>query len=91
MSAVQLPAFRGNIALLDVLHYLEPARQGPLLSTLAQCVPAEGMLFLRDCAARWHRSFLDHVCVRNFRPDDLVESPDASAFRDARSDHRPVR
>ena len=44
----ELPAFCGNVALLDVLHYLEPTRQGPLLSTLAQCVPAEGTLFLRD-------------------------------------------
>jgi 2-polyprenyl-3-methyl-5-hydroxy-6-metoxy-1,4-benzoquinol methylase len=45
----QLPAFRGNIAVLDVLHYLPPSRQETLLREFAGTLCAGGMLLLRDC------------------------------------------
>ena len=45
----QLGDFRGNVALLDVLHYLPPDRQQTLLSELAARVPSGGALLLRDC------------------------------------------
>lgn len=44
-----IPAFSGNIALFDVLHYLPLAQQTSLLSRLAQCVAHEGVLVIRDC------------------------------------------
>jgi 2-polyprenyl-3-methyl-5-hydroxy-6-metoxy-1,4-benzoquinol methylase len=47
--AKQLADFSGNVALLDVLHYLTPLRQRTLLSELSTCVPAGAMLLLRDC------------------------------------------
>ncbi len=42
------PPFAGNVALLDVLHYLAPAQQQTLLATLAARVPAGGVLLVRD-------------------------------------------
>jgi 2-polyprenyl-3-methyl-5-hydroxy-6-metoxy-1,4-benzoquinol methylase len=44
-----LPAFSGNIALFDVLHYLPLAQQTSLLSRLAQSVAPGGLLVIRDC------------------------------------------
>ena len=43
-----LPPFRGNVALLDVLHYLAPADQRKLLEELASRVAPGGLLLLRD-------------------------------------------
>ncbi len=45
----ELPAFRGNVALLDILHYLEPVQQQALLGKLALLVAPGGMLLIRDC------------------------------------------
>lgn len=44
----QLPSFRGNVALLDVLHYLAPPDQATLLDELASRVAPGGLLLLRD-------------------------------------------
>jgi 2-polyprenyl-3-methyl-5-hydroxy-6-metoxy-1,4-benzoquinol methylase len=44
-----IPAFSGNIALFDVLHYLPLAEQTSLLSRLARCVSPGGLLVIRDC------------------------------------------
>jgi trans-aconitate methyltransferase len=44
-----IPAFSGNIALFDVLHYLPLAEQTALLSRLAPCVVPGGLLVIRDC------------------------------------------
>ena len=43
-----LPPFRGNVALLDVVHYLAPADQRILLEELAARVAPGAMLLLRD-------------------------------------------
>ena len=43
-----LPAFRGNVAVLDVVHYLAPADQRALLEELAARVAPGGLLLLRD-------------------------------------------
>ena len=43
-----LPPFLGNVALLDVLHYLAPADQATLLSDLAARIAPGGLLLLRD-------------------------------------------
>ena len=45
----KLPAFGGNVALLDVVHYLPAARQRTLLDELGARVPGGGALLLRDC------------------------------------------
>ncbi len=47
--ASALPAFRGNVALLDVLHYLSPAAQETLLRALASRVAPGGMALVREC------------------------------------------
>jgi 2-polyprenyl-3-methyl-5-hydroxy-6-metoxy-1,4-benzoquinol methylase len=44
-----IPVFSGNIALLDVLHYLPRVVQTALLSHLAGCVAPGGVLIIRDC------------------------------------------
>ena len=44
-----IPAFSGNIALFDVLHYLPLTGQTALLSHLAECVAPGGLLVIRDC------------------------------------------
>lgn len=44
----QLPDFRGNVALFDVLHYLPQRAQAALLSRLAQRVAPGGFLIIRD-------------------------------------------
>jgi 2-polyprenyl-3-methyl-5-hydroxy-6-metoxy-1,4-benzoquinol methylase len=44
-----IPAFTGNVALFDVLHYLPAAGQTSLLAHLAKCVPPGGILVIRDC------------------------------------------
>ena len=41
--------FRGNIALLDVLHYLSPSDQTELLVALAEKVAPGAVLIIRDC------------------------------------------
>ncbi len=46
--AGQLPDFRGNVALFDVLHYLPRRAQAALLSDLAQRVAPGGFLIIRD-------------------------------------------
>jgi SAM-dependent methyltransferase len=43
-----LPPWRGNVALLDVVHYLAPADQQVLLTELAARVAPGGLLLLRD-------------------------------------------
>jgi 2-polyprenyl-3-methyl-5-hydroxy-6-metoxy-1,4-benzoquinol methylase len=43
-----LPVVTGNIAMLDLLHYLSPGEQQELLSTVATEMDAETMLVLRD-------------------------------------------
>jgi 2-polyprenyl-3-methyl-5-hydroxy-6-metoxy-1,4-benzoquinol methylase len=44
----ELPDFHGNVALFDVLHYLQPSRQAALLSHLAERVAPGGLLIIRD-------------------------------------------
>jgi 2-polyprenyl-3-methyl-5-hydroxy-6-metoxy-1,4-benzoquinol methylase len=44
-----LADFCGNVAILDVLHYLPAADQADLLSRLAERVAPGGVLVLRDC------------------------------------------
>ena len=44
-----VPVFSGNVALLDVLHYLPHSGQSALLSRLTGCVAPGGVLIIRDC------------------------------------------
>jgi len=61
----ELPAFHGNVALFDVLHYIEPAGQEALLPQLAARVAPGGMLLLRDSprdgSARYRATYLGEV------------------------------
>jgi len=45
----RIPAFSGNVAVFDVLHYLPHAMQTALLSHLADRVAPGGVLIIRDC------------------------------------------
>ena len=45
----RLPEFNGNIAVLDLLHYLAPERQQTLLAELSANVAPGGFLLIRDC------------------------------------------
>ncbi len=44
----ELPEFSGSVALIDVLHYLEPAQQAKLLRAIASRIAPHGMLLIRD-------------------------------------------
>ena len=61
----ELPPFQGNVALLDVLHYLAPADQNKLLSELAARVAPGGLLLLRDApreqTARFWATYVGEV------------------------------
>jgi 2-polyprenyl-3-methyl-5-hydroxy-6-metoxy-1,4-benzoquinol methylase len=52
-----LPEFRGDVALLDVVHYLPPRDQQTLLGELATRVPPDGVVVLRDCPRDRSRRF----------------------------------
>lgn len=45
--SVQFPKHEGSVALLDVLQYLPPGAQEPLISQAARCVSQEGRLVIR--------------------------------------------
>jgi 2-polyprenyl-3-methyl-5-hydroxy-6-metoxy-1,4-benzoquinol methylase len=57
-----LPTIPGNIAMLDLLHYLSPNEQKELLLALAHRMEKEAMLVLRDspreCSLRFWLTFL---------------------------------
>lgn len=60
-----LPPFHGNIAVLDVVHYLAPADQRILLAELAARVAPRGLLVLRDApreqTARFWMTYVGEV------------------------------
>lgn len=45
--SVRFPKHEGSVALLDVLQYLPPDAQEPLISRAAQCVSRDGRLVIR--------------------------------------------
>src|ERR1041385_2535293 len=45
----QLLPFSGNVAVLDLLHYLTPLNQGKLLQQLARRIARGALLVLREC------------------------------------------
>jgi 2-polyprenyl-3-methyl-5-hydroxy-6-metoxy-1,4-benzoquinol methylase len=59
------PPFCGNVAILDVLHYLAPADQKTLLVRLRSQVASEGLLILRDAprdgTARYWFTYLAEI------------------------------
>ncbi|HEX7111692.1 MAG TPA: class I SAM-dependent methyltransferase [Mizugakiibacter sp.] len=64
----RLPAFSGNVALLDVLHYLPAARQHALLAVAATRVAPDGLLLirnvLRDGSWRYHATVFEEHLLR---------------------------
>jgi len=61
-ASSELPDSSGNVTLFDVLHYLPPAKQQPLLSSAALRVAPGAALLLRDCprdgSARYYATHL---------------------------------
>jgi 2-polyprenyl-3-methyl-5-hydroxy-6-metoxy-1,4-benzoquinol methylase len=47
-DARELPAFRGSVLLLDLLHYFDDATQTAILRNAAACVPPGGAVIVRD-------------------------------------------
>ena len=45
----EMPSISGNVALIDVLHYLPPAAQSILLARCAERVARGGIAVIRDC------------------------------------------
>ncbi len=48
VATSDVPSFRGNVAVFDLLHYLPSAAQTMLLRRLAVYVPPDGLLLIRD-------------------------------------------
>ena len=71
--AQQLADFSGNVALLDVLHYLAPQRQADASFRAARAAFLPAPAAAARLPARWFAAFLDDVCGRTFRADGLVE------------------
>lgn len=61
----ELPSFQGQVALLDVLHYLSPTDQATLLKELAARVAPGELLLLRDApreqTARFWTTYVGEV------------------------------
>lgn len=64
--AHQLPAFRGNVVLFDLLHYLTPGAQQTLLHQLARRVDSGALLLLRDCPRDGSLRFRATYCAEVF-------------------------
>ncbi len=54
----RFPSFNGNVALLDMLHYLRRDEQRTLLSWLPSVVPAGGVVAIRDAPRERSARFL---------------------------------
>ena len=71
VMAAPLDSFHGNVALLDLLHYLPPAAQQSLLVRLAACVPPGGLLLVRDAprdgSARFWMTYAGEIFAQTVR------------------------
>lgn len=67
-SATAMPAFRGNVALVDLLHYLPADLQRRTLADAAERVAADGVLMirsvLRDRSWRFRTTLLEERLAR---------------------------
>ena len=61
-DATELPDFSGNVALLDVLHYLSRADQVRVLQQCAARVAADGVMVIRNVLREAHWRFYATVC-----------------------------
>ncbi len=63
--APELPSFRGNIVLFDLLHYLAPTQQQSLLKQIAAQIAPGALLLCRDCprdgSARFRATYAAEV------------------------------
>ena len=61
-DATELPEFSGNVALLDVLHYLSHADQERVLRQCAARVAVDGVMVIRTVLREAHWRFYATVC-----------------------------
>jgi 2-polyprenyl-3-methyl-5-hydroxy-6-metoxy-1,4-benzoquinol methylase len=70
-SATSLPEFRGDVALIDVLHYLPASDQQLALAEAAARVPARGMIVVRnvvrDASWRFRATVMEEHFIRALR------------------------
>jgi SAM-dependent methyltransferase len=65
VEAGRLPAFRGDVVMLDILHYMPRDAQRALLREAASCVADDGLLILRNVLReanwRFHMTRIEEV------------------------------
>lgn len=61
-DATELPEFSGNVALLDVLHYLSKTDQVRVLEQCAARSAADGVMVIRNVLREAHWRFYATVC-----------------------------
>lgn len=61
-DATELPEFSGNVALLDVLHYLSHTEQVRVLQQCAARVASDGVMVIRNVLREAHWRFYATVC-----------------------------
>ena len=70
-SATSLPAFHGDVALIDVLHYLPAGHQQLALAEAAARVPPRGMIVIRnvvrDASWRFRATVMEEHFIRALR------------------------
>ncbi len=70
-SATSLPDFRGDVALIDVLHYLPAGHQQLALAEAAARVPPGGMIVIRnvvrDASWRFRATVMEEHFIRALR------------------------
>jgi len=82
-----LPASRGHVALLDVLHYLPADRQHALLMTAATRLAPDGILVIRNVLRepnwRFHATRLEEffLCASGWIPGGAQHYPTADEVR----------
>jgi len=67
-SAEELPAFSGDVVMLDVLHYMKPDVQQIVLGNVAECLAPGGRALIRttfsDGSWRYRATMLEEAFVR---------------------------
>lgn len=88
-DAVELPAMSGDVALLDVLHYLPAHRQSELLQSAARRLAPNGQLIIRNVLReqnwRFHATRVEEFFLRTsgWIPGGAQHYPSADELRAA--------
>lgn len=87
VDAAALPPIHGNVALLDVLHYLDAGQQRSLLQTAVTHLAQDGILVIRNVLRepnwRFHATRLEEffLCASGWIPGGAQHYPTADELR----------